>query len=117
VLELVSAVPDGDRLRIEVRSPSGRTTQVIGMWAGSVRITGRPMPATVDSANRTMWLDRPSRCPSEWVRGGLPRTIELDLDVGAPATVSVDTGFALPRWLRAGACAGTATAGAAGGAS
>jgi len=92
-----------------VRSRSGRPTRVVGLGAGSFRLRGRPTPATVDSQNRTIWVDRPSRCPAEWVDGGLPRTIDLDLDVGAPATVSLDTGFALPRWLRAGACASTPT--------
>jgi len=27
------------------------------------------------------------------------------VDVGAPGSLSLDTGFALPRWLRAGVCA------------
>jgi hypothetical protein len=38
------------------------------------------------------------------VRAGLPRTVQLDLDVGTPATVSLDLGIALAGWLRSAAC-------------
>jgi hypothetical protein len=105
VVDLVAAGPDGARLRLVVRSPSGRTTLVTGVRAASVPIGGRPLPATVDAQDRTIWLDPPPRCAPEWARGGLPRALDLDVNAGAPATVTLDTGYALANWLRAGPCA------------
>jgi hypothetical protein len=106
LLELVSVSPDGARLRLQVSSPTGRTTQVVAISAGGVALSGRPVPGTVDALERTIWLDQPKGCPAEWLLGGLPRTVDLRLDSGGDSTVSLDLGFAMARWLRAGACSG-----------
>src|SRR5207244_4282312 len=94
VLELVAVASDGARLRLVVRSPTGRTTLVTAVWAGSVQLGGRPLPATVDGIKSTIWLDLPHGCAPEWAHGGLPRDLDLDLDAGAPATITVPTGTA-----------------------
>ena len=105
VLDLVRTEPDGRGLRMVITSASGRTTLVNGISAGSVPLAGRPLPATVDAEERTVWLDAPATCPQEWLADGLPRTVELEVDAGAEATVTLDLRYALARWLRAGPCA------------
>jgi hypothetical protein len=104
-LALVSALPDDTRMRLAVRSPTGRTTRVTAIGVDGVPFTGRPLPATVGAQQTEIWLNRPASCPAAWVNGGLPRTVDVDLDAGGPATVTLDVGFALARWLRAGPCA------------
>jgi len=106
LLELVDTSVDGARLRLQVSSPTGRTTQVTGISARGVPLSGRPVPGTVDALGRTIWLDPPTTCPQEWLLGGLPRTVDLRLDSGGDSTVSLDVGFALAHWLRANACSG-----------
>jgi hypothetical protein len=106
VLTLVSAARDGIRLKLAIRSPSGRTTQVLALGAEGVPLTGEPLPSSVEATPRIIWLDPPATCPAEWVAAGLPRTVDLEVDVGGPATVSLDVGFAVAQWLRAGPCAG-----------
>ena len=105
VLDLVRTEPDGRRLRMVITSASGRTTVVNRISAGSVPLAGRPLPATVDAEERTVWLDPPAVCPPEWLADGLPRTVDLEVDAGAEATVTLDLRYALARWLRAGPCA------------
>jgi hypothetical protein len=105
VLELVSVVVDVDtRLRVAFRSPTGRTAIVQGVLAGGVRLSGRPEPARVEADARTVWLTRPATCPPEWLHAGLPRTVDLELDAGTSATLTVDLGPPLIRWLQAGPC-------------
>lgn len=106
VLTLVRVTEDGERLRLVVRSPTGRTTKVTGVHAGGVTFTGRPLDGAFDARERIIWLDRPRTCPSEWLSGGLPRTLTFELDPGGPAALNLDAGYALARWLRAGPCAG-----------
>jgi hypothetical protein len=106
LIELMNTSVDGARLRLQVNSPTGRTTQVTGISAGGVPLSGRPIPGTVDALGRTIWLDPPTSCAQEWLLGGLPRTVDLRLDSGGDSTVTLDLGFALARWLRAGACSG-----------
>jgi len=106
LLELVSAAPDGARLRLQVRSPTGRTTEVNAVSARGVALTGRPIPGTVDALGRTIWIDPPASCPNAWLHSGLPRTLDLRLDAGGDSTVSLDLGFTFARWLRAGPCSG-----------
>lgn len=106
VLALTRVAPDGNRLALVLRSPTGRTTGVVGAHAGGVQLTGRPFGA-FDGNDRILWLDPPRTCPAPWLAGGLPRIVTLEIDAGGPATVDLDTGFALARWLRAGPCAGS----------
>jgi hypothetical protein len=106
LLQLVSAAPDGARLRLQVRSPTGRTTQVNAISAGGVALSGRPIPGAVDALGRTIWIDPPTSCPDAWLHSGLPRTLDLRVDAGGDATVTLDLGYAVARWLRAGVCSG-----------
>ena len=107
ILTLVSVTEDGDRLRLTIKSPTGRTTQIQSLRAQGVALTGRPLHGSFDARDRTVWVDRPPTCPAAWLSGGLPRTITMDVDVGGPTTVTFDTGYAMARWLRAGPCAGS----------
>jgi hypothetical protein len=104
-LQLISAQQDGPRLRLTVRSPTGRTTQVTGVSAGGVPLSGRPLPVTVDHLDATLWLDPLTACPVQWEQSGFPRTLDLQLDSGGESTLSLDVGFALISWATAGACA------------
>lgn len=107
VLSLIRASEDGERLRVVVHSPTGRTTKVEGVHARGVAFTGRPLDGTFDARERVIWLDRPRTCPAEWLRTGLPRTLTFEVDPGGPATVTLDAGFALARWLRTAPCSGS----------
>jgi hypothetical protein len=104
VLRLVSVQRDDARLRLVMRSPTGRTTQVTGLSAGGVALDGRPLSGSFDGRDRVLWIDPPATCPPEWVTAGLPRTVTLDVDAGGPATVTLDAGYPLVRWLQDGAC-------------
>jgi hypothetical protein len=107
VLDLVAVTPQPDhRLRVTLTSPTGRTTQVLGLHAGGVPLDARPLPGSVARDAVTFWIDPPDRCPAEWQAVGLPRTLTVDGDTGGPVSVTVDAGYPLARWLRAGPCAG-----------
>jgi hypothetical protein len=106
VLTLVGVSQDADRLRLVVRSPTGRTTTIRGLRARGVALTGRPLSGGFDGRERVLWVDRPRTCPAEWLSTGLPRTLTVEVDVGGPATVTLDVGYPLARWLRAAPCTG-----------
>jgi hypothetical protein len=108
VLTLTRAAPDGDRLALMLRSPTGRTTKVLAVRAAGVAFTGRPL-GVIDGNESILWLDPLPTCPADWRTAGLPRSITVDIDAGGPATLDLDTGYALARWLRTGPCAGSRT--------
>jgi len=113
-LQLVSADRDGDRLRLVLDVPSGRTVRVIGVSAGTVALTGRPVPGEVDGQPRAIWLDPPTSCAVPWRTQGLPRSLDVALtgvadrtDVsGVGAVVHLDVGYTLSSWLLDHACPG-----------
>jgi hypothetical protein len=107
ILAIVRTDEDGDRLELVLRSPTGRNTRVTALRAGGVTLTDHPPDDPVDGREHVFWLERPRSCPIEWLSTGLPRTVELDVDTGGPATVTLDTGYVLARWLRAGPCSGS----------
>ncbi len=102
----VARFVDGDRLRLSVVAPSGRTTRVVGARVGGLELFGDPLPMTVDGTPRALWLDQPIACDPSLTRGGLPTALDLDVDAGAGqvATVRVAIGAPLVRWLLAGPC-------------
>ncbi len=114
-LELVSARRDGARLRLVLDVPSGRTVRVLAMSAGTVVLTGRPLPGEVDGQTRTIWLDPPAGCAVPWRTQGIPRGLEVTLTgvadraevagVGG-SVMHLDVGYELSRWLLDQACTG-----------
>jgi hypothetical protein len=72
--------------------------------AGGVTLTTHPLPATVDGAARTLWLDQPDSCPLTWQRTGFPESLDLDVDIGSDATVTMPIGYPLAAWLLDGPC-------------
>jgi len=102
----VGDLVDDGRFRVSVRAPSGRTTRVVGVRAGGLELTGDPLPATVDGTARVLWLEQPRACDPSVSRSGLPRSLDVDVDGGAgqTATVRVQIGDALARWLLDGPC-------------
>jgi hypothetical protein len=111
----VALLLDGKRFRLSLLAPSGRTTRIVAVRAGRLELTGDPLPMTVDGTARAMWLDPPARCPEPVTAGGLPRSVQVDVDpgTGQTATVTVDVGDALAVWLLRGPCGAPATTGAA----
>ena len=113
-LQLVSAGQDGDRLRLVFDVPSGRTVRVIGISAGEVALTGRPLPGEVDGQPRAIWLDPPASCAVPWRTQGVPRALDVDLTgvadrsevSGVGARVHLDVGYTLSSWLLDHACPG-----------
>lgn len=95
---------DGARLRMSVTTAGDRPTELQAIRAGGVRLGLGPLPATLDGGTRTIWLQPPGDCPLTWRRTGLPESIQLDIDVGAQATMTVPLGYALPAWLLDGPC-------------
>jgi hypothetical protein len=109
LLTLESVSREDGRLLVVVHSPTGRTTEILGISARGVPLAGRGFPTTVvDAMGHTFWLDPPPACPAEWVKAGMPRTLDLRLDTGGESRVSLDLGFSLTRWLRDGPCRGAA---------
>jgi hypothetical protein len=104
VLRLVSVTRDANQLKIQITASSGRTTQVQAIRAGGVTLTAHPLPAAVDGAARTLWLDQPAGCPLTWQRTGFPESLDVDVDIGSDATVTVPIGYALAAWLLDGPC-------------
>jgi hypothetical protein len=101
---------DGDRLRLVMVVPSGRTVRIMDVAAGEISLTGRPLPSTIDGQPRAMWLDAPSSCDVSWRTQGFPRTLDLTVDgtidgVGRSHVV-IDAGYALAGWLLSGPCRG-----------
>ena len=102
----VAALLDGKRFRLSLVSPSGRTTRIVAVRAGSLDLTGDPLPMTVDGTARAMWLDPPTRCPAAVTAGGVPTSVQVDVDpgTGQTATVAVDVGGTFAAWLLRSAC-------------
>ncbi len=104
LLELAGTTGDGDRLRVVLRVPSGRTTRIDAVRAGGVLLSASPLPIWLGGQASTLWLTPPRPCPRAWSAGGLPTSVDLDADVGGPATVSVAVGPDLARWLAEHGC-------------
>lgn len=102
----VADLVDGDRFRIAVESPSGRTTRVVGVRASGLVLDADPLPATVDGTRRFLWLERPETCDASVLRAGPPRYVDLDVDAGSGQTASVriSLGDDFAAWLLAGPC-------------
>ncbi len=103
VLSALDATPDGKRLRVTLTAPTGRVTTVDTVSAGGVPLSGDPLPAVVDGPH-ALWLDPPQKCPPEWSRIGIPRTLTVQLDAGGRATLEVPVGYGLSAWLLRTAC-------------
>lgn len=116
VLGLVSSAVEGDRLRLSLSTLGGRTLRLLAMSVDDVALAGRPLPATMDSPTRVMWLNPPTTCPDVWRTRGLPDTVHatiatsLDRRYGGEGTadVSLRVGVLLAHWLSATACKGVA---------
>jgi hypothetical protein len=106
LIHQVGVSRDGTRLKVAVTAASGRTTVLHAIHAGGVPIEVRPLPSTVDGGIRTLWLEPPADCPPTWQRTGLPEDLDVDVEVGANATVRIPVGYALAGWLLDGPCAG-----------
>jgi hypothetical protein len=107
LVRLVGVSRDGDLLKVSLTAAGGRTTELHEIRAGGVHLDARPLPAAVDGETRTVWLQPPPDCALTWQRTGLPESVQLDVDVGADATVTVPLGYALPAWLLDGPCRGS----------
>ena len=117
----VAVLLDGPRFRLSLVAPSGRTTRIVAVRAGSLDLSADPLPMTVDGTARAMWLDPPDRCPAavrrQLAATGVPRSVDVDVDPGSgqTATVRVEVGDTLAAWLLRGACGRDGTDGTAGG--
>jgi hypothetical protein len=114
-LQVVSAGRDGERFRVMLDVPSGRTVRVLAMSAGNVALTGRPLPGDVDGQVRTIWLDPPTACAVSWRTQGIPRALDVrETGVTDRAEVAgvggsllhLDIGYELSRWLLDRSCSG-----------
>jgi hypothetical protein len=105
VLRAVAIARDGVRLRIALMAPGGRTTEVQSVRAGGVALTGRPLPAMIEGVPRSIWLQPPIDCPETWRQTGLPQDLQIDVDIGTDATVTLPIGYQLASWLLDGPCA------------
>jgi len=105
MVRLLAVGLDGPRLRLLIDSPTGRTTQLLGVSAGGVPLLAGATPSVLDAMGHTVWIDPPADCPPAWTRAGVPRALDLLVDAGGPVTITLDTGLAMPRWLLAGPCA------------
>lgn len=101
----------GARLMITVTVPNGRTLRLTGIAVGGVPLTGTPLPVTLDTPKRTIWLDPPSSCAPAWRAQGVPETFDLTVSTSPadPSPVHLDQpgGLALADWLLTSACGGT----------
>jgi hypothetical protein len=104
LLQLVRASQDAERLRLVIHSPSGRTTILRAVSAGGVPLGGIGSPVVIEGYDRSVWLDPPAACAPSWSVGGLPRSLDLDVDAGGPSRISLATGAVLSSWLLAHAC-------------
>ena len=93
---------DGRRLAVVMSSPSGRTTQVQAVRAGGVALAASQ--ATIAGEDTTIWLDPPGDCPQTWRSDGIPQQINLDVDVGGPASLILPVGPALADWILDNSC-------------
>lgn len=111
-LQLRRVVVDGERLRVDLTMPSGRTALVAQLEAGGVVLTGRPLPAMVDGQVRSIWLDPPGDCDARWLADGFPSALELTLEVpatperGSRSWSRLAGGAILPQWLLDTSCSG-----------
>jgi hypothetical protein len=116
VLGLVRAGIEGDRLRLSLSTLGGRTLRLLAMSVDDVALTGRPLPSTMDSPTRVMWLNPPTTCPDVWRTRGLPNTVHATIatsldrryDGEGTADVSLSVGAVLAQWLSTTACKGVA---------
>jgi hypothetical protein len=95
---------EGDRLRLLLRVPGGRSTRLEVAAAGTVRLSVSDLPVTVDGAGTTVWLQPPAECPVRWQQSGLPRVLTLQADLGGPAVLALSIGPALSDWIMDTAC-------------
>jgi len=103
-LVIHEAHPEGGRLALVMSAPSGRTTEVEAVRAGGVPLV--TTQATVAGASTTIWLEPPYDCPMAWRSTGIPQQVSLDVDVGGPASLTLQVGPALADWLLATSCPG-----------
>jgi hypothetical protein len=104
LLRTTSTTTDGTTLSVDVLVPSGRPTRVDAVRAGGVQLTLLTPPGELSGAATTLTLVAPERCPDRWRTDGLPRSLAFDVDLGGPATLQLEIGTELPRWLLATAC-------------
>ena len=107
VIAVTRATEDGDRMRLDLTVPSGRTTSVVAVLAGSVPLRWSPVPMLLDGQGRTVWLTAPADCDPRWRATGLPVALDLVTDMGGAADLTLPVGLALPRWLGRVSCGGT----------
>lgn len=107
-LVLDSVDRDGDRLRLRLRVPGGRSTRLDEAFAGAVRLVVAPLPAPVDGAGKTFWLEPPRQCPVRWQQTGIPRTLTLQGDLGGPATLTLTVGPLMSDWILDTTCTSAA---------
>lgn len=98
------ATHPAEQLRLVLNSPSGRTTQIVGITAGGVGLAQAGQQATVLTGGRpaTLTLTAPATCPEQWRAAGLPTTVRADLGDGSAPLLQI--GSVLSTWLLATAC-------------
>ncbi|MBK8075559.1 MAG: hypothetical protein IPK24_08330 [Kineosporiaceae bacterium] len=105
-------VADGERLRLDLTVPGGRTALVAQIEVGGVVLTGRPLPAMVDGQVRSIWLDPPGRCQDTWLAAGIPTAFDLTVEApaaperGARSWSRLPGGASLAQWLLDSSCSG-----------
>ena len=101
----------GDRLTLELASPSGRPVEITRFQAGGVtlhQVSSNRVRSAGDGSllagtgATTINLAPPATCPAQWLSGGLPSAVVAELTDGA--TPSIAVGRLLPQWLLATAC-------------
>jgi hypothetical protein len=74
---------DGGQLVVGLSSPTGRATRVFAVRAGGVPLRmDRPLDLAPTADAR---LSPPGTCPAQWLVGGIPTALDLDVATAAPA--------------------------------
>jgi hypothetical protein len=82
-LAITNIRQDGGQLVLDVSSPTGRPARISAVRAGGVPLPAADLPLDVVSP-ATVRLDAPRGCPREWLVGGIPSTVDVDLATPPP---------------------------------
>ncbi len=98
------SVDSSGRLVVGIVSPTRRSTVLRSFHAGTLDLPATGLPLTVGAHRADVLLEPPQGCPAPAVAAGVPQTLDVEIDLGGPATVSLQAGRVLSRWLLHSAC-------------
>jgi len=108
-----SATIEESRLKVPLSNLGDRTVRLLAMTVDDVSFGG-PLPSTMDTPTKSMWLNPPTTCPDLWRVQGLPTTLHVVVataldhryDAEGTADIPVPIGPVLAQWLSTTACKG-----------